>query len=128
MKQDICRTVAAVMVMLIGLAICVGSVQLWNGAPASWPDVIAGDASVKSIAKGMMAMAVILFVAGGAVLGNVGWGQFAAAISVTIFVVAGFWANRVLFGGVRPMHTGPNVVVGALVLWLLWIGYSKRGA
>ena len=123
-----CRIVAGVIVVLIGVVICVGSVQLWNGPPASWPDVIAGDASVKSTAKGMLAMAVVLFVAGVAVITNVGWGQFAAAISVTLFVVAGFWANRVLFGSVRPLHTGLNVLVGALVIWLLWVGYSKRVA
>jgi len=127
-KQDICRIVAGVSVILIGAAICVGGVQLWGGAPASWPDVIAGDATVKSTAKGMMAMSVILIIAGGAVISNVWWGQLAAVIAVAIFVVTGFWANQVLFGNVRPMHAGPNVAVGALILWLLWIGYSKRGA
>jgi hypothetical protein len=127
-KQDICRIGAGVLVAVIGAAICVGSVQLWNGAPASWPDVIAGDASVKSTAKGMMAMAVLLLVSGFAVVSNVAWGRSAAAVTIVIFVVAGFWANRVLFGSVRPMHTGPNVAIGALIVWLLWIGYSKHGA
>ena len=127
-KQDICRIVAGVSVILIGAAICVGGVQLWGGAPASWPDVIAADATVKSTAKGMIAMAVILVVAGVAVISNVGWGQLAAVIAVTIFVVTGFWANQVLFGSVRPMHAGPNVAIGALILLLLRIGYSKRGS
>lgn len=125
-KHDVCRIIAGVLVLITGAAIGFGSVQLWNGAPTSWPDVVAGDATVKNVANGMFAMAILLFVVAIAVLGNFGWGPIVAAIAVGIFVAAAFWANYALFGSVRPMHTGINVVFAGLILWLLWIGYSGR--
>ena len=39
------------------------------------------------------------------------------------FVLGGFWANHVLFADIRPRHTVPNVIVAAVVAWLLWFGY-----
>ena len=127
-RRDISRIVAGVLIVLIGAAIGLGSVQLWDGAPESWPDVVASNSAVKDTAKGMMAMALVLLVGGIAVLGNLGWGHIAAASAVAIFVAGAFWANYVLLGTVRPIHTGTNVVVGVAILWLLWVGYSKRGA
>jgi hypothetical protein len=125
-KHDICRIVAALLVALIGIAVGFGSFLLWNGAPASWPDVVATGSTVKGIARGMMVMALMLLIAGTATTLNPGWGSFAAAIAVAIFVAAGFWANYVLFGDIRIVHTGTNVVIGALILWLLWIAHSGR--
>ena len=39
------------------------------------------------------------------------------------FVLGGFWANHVLFADIHPRHTVPNVIVAAVVVWLLWFGY-----
>ena len=71
-----------------------------------------------------MAVAGVLLLAGAAATVNLGWGWLAATSAIVVFLAGGFWANYVLFGDVRPFHTGANVMVGALILWLLWIGYS----
>jgi len=57
-----------------------------------------------------------------------GWGYAAATIAMCAFVLVGFWGNHVLFADIRPRHTVPNVIVAALVVWLLWFGYASGSA
>jgi len=123
-KYEISRMTGGVIVALIGVAVALGGFQLRNGAPPSWPDVIAADTTVKSAAKGMVAVGVLLFTAGAAATLGIGWGYAAATSATAAFVLGAFWANYVLFGDIRLIHTGPNVLVGMLVVWLLWVGYS----
>jgi hypothetical protein len=70
----------------------------------------------------MIVMAALLLVAGVATLGNVPWGGHAAAIATIVLVAAAFPANYALFGDIRPLHTGTNIVVAAIILALLWFG------
>jgi hypothetical protein len=72
----------------------------------------------------MVAMATFLFVAGVAAICDVPWGARAAAIAVIVLVGLALWANYALFGDIRPLHTGTNIVVAALILVLLWFGNS----
>jgi hypothetical protein len=74
----------------------------------------------------MIAMAVLLLVAGVAALGNVRWGGHAAAIATIVVVAAAFPANYALFGGFRPLHTITNIVVAAIILALLWVGHCGQ--
>ena len=122
----VCRVVGGVLVILIGAALATGGIQLWRGGPKAWPDVIAGEMTVRRASGGMIAMAVLLLIAGGATIGNVSWGGRAAAIATIALVAAAFWANHALFGNIRPLHTGTNIVVAAIILALLWFGYDGR--
>ena len=124
-RYDIARVVAGLIVVLIGLAIGVGSFQLRDGKPLSWPDIVADDSTVRITAGAMAVVAAVLVVAGAAAIFALGWGYAAAMIAIGVFVVGGFWANYVLFADLRPIHTVPNVIVAALVIWLLWLGYSR---
>jgi hypothetical protein len=74
----------------------------------------------------MIVMSAILLIAGSAALGHVPWGNYAAATVTIVVVAAAFWANHALFGNIRPLHTGTNVVVAAIILALLWFGYDRR--
>jgi hypothetical protein len=74
----------------------------------------------------MIVMSALLLVAGAAALGNVPWGDYAAAIVTIVVVAAAFWANHALFGDIRPLHTGTNIVVAAIILALLWFGHDRQ--
>jgi hypothetical protein len=70
----------------------------------------------------MIVMAVVLALAGLASICNVNWGAHAAAVATIVVVAAAFWVNHALFGDIRLLHTGTNVVVAAIILTLLWFG------
>ncbi|HET6266722.1 MAG TPA: hypothetical protein VFG11_03320 [Acidobacteriota bacterium] len=123
-KQEICRIIGGLLVVLIGIAVGIGGIQLWNGAPASWRDITASNSTAKNSARTILVVAVMLFIGGIAATFNLNWGQWAASIAIVIFVIGGFWANHLLFGSIRPGHTITNVIVGAVILWLLRIGYA----
>jgi hypothetical protein len=74
----------------------------------------------------MIAMALLLLVAGLAALGNMPRGGHAAAIAILVVMVAAFPANYALFGDIRPLHTGTNIVLAAVVLTLLWLGHEGQ--
>ena len=123
---DVCRIAGGVLVLLVGAAISAGGIQLWRGGPQAWPDVIADKTTVRRTSGGMMIMAALLLTAGAAATGNLSWGRWAAAIVTIVVVLAAFWANHALFGDIRPLHTGTNIVVAAIILALLWFGYAEN--
>jgi hypothetical protein len=122
----LCRIVAGALVLIAGAAIGAGGIQLWRGGPAAWPDIIAAETTVRRISIGMVTMAALLLIAGIAAIGNTPWGGYAAAIATLIVVLAAFWANYALFGNIRPLHTGTNIVAAAIILALLWFGYAGQ--
>jgi hypothetical protein len=122
----VCRVVASALVLLISAALGFGGIQLWRSGPEAWPDVIANEMTVRRTAIGMIIMAALLLIAGVAALGNVPWGSYAAAIATIVVVVGAFPANYALFGDIRPLHTGTNVFVAAIILALLWFGYVRE--
>jgi hypothetical protein len=124
--SEVCRIAGGVLVLLIGTAIGAGGFQLWRGGPEAWPDVTANKTTVRRTSGGMIVMAALLLVVGVAATVNLPWGGWAAAISTMVVVVAAFWANYALFGDIRPLHTGTNVVVAAIILALLWFGYAAN--
>jgi hypothetical protein len=107
-------------------ALALGGIQLWRGGPEAWPDVVANEMTVRRTSTGMIVMAALLLVAGVAALGNLPWGVRAAAIATVVVVAAAFPVNYALFGGMRPLHTGTNIVVAAIVLALLWFGHDNK--
>ncbi len=119
----ICRIVGGVLVLLVGTAVGVGGFQLWRGGPKAWPDVVANEITVRRTSGGMIVMAALLLIAGAAATANMPWGTSAATIATIVVVVAAFWVNYLLFGNVRPLHSGTNIVVAAIILTLLWVGY-----
>lgn len=125
-KYAICRAIGGVLVVLIGVVVGVGSYQLRNGAPPSWPDIVAKDPAVRTVSKGMAAVAGLLVIGGLIAAIGLGWGYWAATGATIVFVAGGFWANYILFGSLRPFHTGTNIVVCAMIQWLLWIGYMEH--
>jgi hypothetical protein len=74
------------------------------------------------MSRGMIVVAMILLVAGVAALANVPWGGPAAAIATIVVVAAAFPGNYALFGNIRPLHAGTNIVAAAIILALLWFG------
>jgi hypothetical protein len=120
----VCRIIGGALVVVIGAALAMGGVQLWRGGPAAWPDIIANETTVRRTSSGMLVMAVLLLVAGAAAIGHLRWAGHAAAIATIVVMAAAFWANYALFGDIRLSHTGTNVVVAAIVLALLWLGYN----
>jgi hypothetical protein len=118
----ICRVAGGASIVLISVALAFGGIQLWRGGPDAWPDIIATNSIVRRTSIGMIVMAALLLVAGVAAIGNVPWSPHAAAVVLIVLVAAAFWANYALFGDVRPLHTGTNIVVAAIILALLWFG------
>jgi hypothetical protein len=66
----------------------------------------------------MFAMATVLLIVGVPAIVNVPWSGHAAAIATIVLVVPAFWANYSLFGDIRPLPTGTNIVVAAIILAL----------
>jgi hypothetical protein len=122
----VCRIVGGALVILIGVALAFGGFQLWQGGPKAWPDVIANEVTVRRMSSGMSLMAALALFAGAVALGNLPWGGLAAAVVTIVVVVAAFWANHALFGDIRPLHTGTNVVVAAIIVALLWYGFEGQ--
>ena len=122
----VCRIAGGVLVLLVGAAIGAGGIQLWRGGSEVWPDVIADKSTVRRTSGGMIVMAALLLVAGIAATVNLPWGGWAAAVATIVVVLAAFWANHAMFGDFRPLHTGANVVVAAIILALLWFGYVAQ--
>ena len=118
----ICRVAGGVLIVLTSVALAIGGIQLWRGGPEAWPDIIANKFIVRRTASGMIVMAALLLVGGISVIGNVPWSGPAAAVVLIALVAAAFWANYALFGDMRPVHTGTNIVVAAIILALLWFG------
>jgi hypothetical protein len=121
-KVRLCRVASGILVILVGIAIGFGGIQLWDGAASSWPDLVASASTIKNVALGLLILAALLVIAGSAATFNLRWGQWTSAVAILVCVADGFWINYLLFGDVRLMHSGPNVVVAALILLLLWVG------
>jgi hypothetical protein len=122
----LCRIAGGVLVLLVGVAVGTGGLQLWRAGPEAWPDLIANESTVKRTAGGMLIMAALLLIAGSATIGNLPWGGTAATVATIVVVLAAIWVNHLLFGNVRPVHTITNVVVAAIILALLWPAYSGQ--
>ena len=122
MKARFCRIAAGILIVLIGIAIGLGGFQLWGGAALSWPNLVADASTIKNVAVSLLVLAGFLVIAGSAATLNLRWGQLASAVAILAFAVGGFWVNYTLFGDVRPMHSGANVAVALLILFLQWIG------
>jgi len=120
-RATLCRIAGGILVTLVGIAVGFGSVELWGGAP-SWPNLVADVSTIKHVASGLLVLAALLVVTGCAAALNQRWGQLASAVAILVFVGGGFWVNYTLFGIVRLMHSGANVIVAGLTLLLLWVG------
>jgi hypothetical protein len=122
----VCRIVASGLVLLISAALAMGGIQLWRGGAEAWPDIIANETTVRRTSAGLVVMATILLVAGIAAICNLPWGARAAAIATLVLVGLAFWANYALFGDIRPLHTGTNIIVAAIIVGLLWFASGPQ--
>ena len=123
---SVCRIAGGMLVSLVGAALALGGIQLWRGGREAWPDIVASETTVARTSSGMIVLAAFLLMAGVAAIASVPSGCHAAAIATIVIVSAAFWANYALFGRIRPLHTGTNVIVAAIILALLWFGYDAR--
>jgi hypothetical protein len=123
--RAICRIAGGLIVIFIGLGVGVGSWALWDGAPASWSDVIADNSSIQATARLMSVTSFALLVGGALTIFNARWGPAFAAVFTLVFTGGAFWANHALFGSIRLTHTGVNVIVAGVVLLLLRLGIEK---
>ena len=125
-SADFCRIAGSTLVLLIGIGCGLGGTQLWRGGSKVWPDIIADESIVRRTAVGLIIMAVSLLITGIAAMMAMPWGGASAATATILFMTGGFWGNHILFGDVRPVHTGTNVILALVVLILLWFGYSGQ--
>jgi hypothetical protein len=114
------------LVILIGAALAFGGIQLWQGGSQTWPDIVASDEAVRRMSSGMVVMALLLLIAGAAALVNRPWALWAATLGTVAVVAAAFPVNYALFGQWRLAHTGPNIVVAAIILLLLRLGQGRQ--
>lgn len=126
--KRLCRIASGILVILVGIAIGFGGIQLWGGTASSWPNLAADASTIKNVAFGLLVLAALLVVAGTAATLNLRWGQLVSVAAVLVFVVGGFCVNYILFGDIRLLHSGANVVVAALTLLLLWVGARRPPA
>jgi hypothetical protein len=111
--------------MLIALGCGAGGVALRNGKPENWTDVIAPGHIVQRTAWGLAGMTVLLAVSGVLVFLSASWGCLVGVASTLLFVLAGFWGNKVMFGDYRPKHTVTNTVIVGVIWILIWAGYPN---
>ena len=111
--------VAAVMLTLIAVLGSWAAVTLLRKGPTVDSDIVASPSAVKLTAVGILVVCALTLVAGVATFvgGALAWPL--ALVACTVFVGYGFVANYVLFGSWRPEHTLTNVLVAALIVWLL---------
>jgi hypothetical protein len=122
----VCRIAGGALLVLISVALALGGIQLWRGGPEAWPDIIANKLIVRRLSIGMMAMALLLLATGTSAIGNAPWSRHAAAVVLIVLVAAAFWANYVLFGNMRPLHTVTNIAVAGIILALLWFANQSN--
>jgi hypothetical protein len=101
---------------------------LWGDKAAAWPNLVTDASTIKNVAVSLLVLAGFLVIAGSAATLNLRWGQLASAVAILVFVAGGFGVNYTLFGNVRLVHSGVNVVVALLILFLLWIGARRPWA
>jgi hypothetical protein len=122
---NIFRIAGGALIVLIGLLQGAGGLQLLKGGPAAWPDIRADEIVVRRSAYALIIFAVLSLITGGAVMNGVPWSDLGAAITLIIFVALSFWGNYLLFGGIRLLHTGTNIIVASIILTLLWLGSPR---
>ena len=113
--------IATGLILFVGVACALGGKVLWAGKPAGWTDVIANDSLVHRVSIGLLIVSALMLVAGIAAALRLPWARAVVMLATLLFVAGGFVGNYKLFGDVRPMHTGTNVVVAAIILWMLWL-------
>jgi hypothetical protein len=112
--------IASGLITFVGVMCGLGGKALWKGNPDSWEDVIANDAILRRVAIGLVLVSTVLITAGITVFIGAPWAREYGSFAILFFAVCGFPGNFYLFGDIRPAHTGTNVVIAGIVLWLLW--------
>lgn len=116
-RRAISHLVAAVLLMLIGLAV---AVALMFPVPVAAQDIIASEDTQRTVSIGMLCIGAFLVLSGILLIHRTRSDRYIGTIALLLFVVFGFIFNVMIFGSTRPLHSGTNVVVGAVVVWLLW--------
>ena len=122
LPKPLFRVASGLRVVLVGVAVGFGGFTLWRATSSSWPDLVATTSTTKGVASGMLILAVLLLVAGGAAAMNRSWGRWLAVITILAFVAGGFWVNYILFGDIRPVHSGANAILAIAILLMLRAG------
>lgn len=89
------------------------------------PDMIASENVIRSTSICIIGASVLLLVAGAAVVGNVEWGGYVAAMATLVVVFAAHLVNQALFGQMRWWKTVANVIMATMIFVLLWYGYAS---
>lgn len=127
-RQKIRLNVGGVLLVLVGLTCVAGGVGLLRPDGQEPPDVIAGPGVVRAVAAGLLAVGVVLAGSGAITLLKSRFARLAGVTALILFVSGGFLGNYLLFGAVRPLHTGTNVVLAGLILWCLSAGRQVRSS
>jgi hypothetical protein len=121
--MDIARNlplIASGLIFLVGVGCGVGGLALYGGKPSGWTDVVANDALLRRVSVGLLLTSALLLASGISGAFRLPHAPIAGVIAIVLFVVGGFWGNYAVFGDIRPLHTGGNVVIATLILSMLW--------
>jgi len=115
---------AGIILGLIGLIWSIGGVSCLAMGPQAMPGIVSDATVTKGLGALMLAVGVLLLIASGLTFAGKGW--IFTIVASLIFIVDGFISNYFLFGSIRISHSGSNVVIMGLAIWLLWRDKSVR--
>lgn len=108
---------AVIFTTIIGLGCLLGAVVIFRGSDKDLPDVVVSEAILKRVGIGLAVTSVLTLGSAIALYAKVPNAEYYVLTSTMIFVIGGFWGNKVVFGDYRPTHTGTNVILAAIV-WI----------
>jgi len=112
--------------MLIGIALHIGAWQLLIFGASQWPDIVAQPSTTFITAIAMAALGTAFFVSVVGVVFNYRWCIQFALTTLLVFTIGGFVGNYLLFGNIRWMHSGTNLIVVIVITILLIAGTRRR--
>lgn len=114
--------IAATLLLLLSLACGVGGLALWNADPERIEGGMASKGDVRFTAGGLIVVAILSIAASvsGFLRTRTAWPL--GSIAACTFVIGGFLGNYLIFSSLRPVHTGTNTAIAAIIIWLLWKG------
>jgi hypothetical protein len=118
------RLAGAGLAAIVGVAAGGAGLALLIGGDDTSSEIIAGAVAARSVGAAALAIGVGLVAGGLGTALSFRGAKNLAILATLAFVVAGFVGNYLLFAGPRLTHTGANVVVAGLILWLLRKGNS----
>jgi len=126
-RQKVFLILAAVLLMIIGLAASGAALALFfSGQHAA--GITAGRTAVLITATAALIVGIALTFAGVMAVARMRLAWPLGIAAIFAFVAVSFVGNYVLFAEPRLIHSGTNLIVAALAIWLLSKGRPALGS